>query len=264
VSSLSSAVTPLDTENIAARSIYKFMAILFVTTAIVGFAPSSLLLVFMVYSGQRPMPPPTLHIHAAVMTLWLLLFFAQAFLVAKKRHDLHFKLGLTSLVLAPVIWGAMISIVASRSDSLALLPPDADPGQITAIKQQIANGLLINGGSILLFPVFYLAAVVARNVNSETHKRMMVLATLVLMVPAIGRMLILWLPDFGLLAVDSRHVYMLLLLTPALIDDIKKRGAPHRSYLVGLALLGCYVVAAHFLWGTAWWLATASKLTGIG
>jgi hypothetical protein len=262
MTSLGATIVRLDAENVVGPRIYKFMAFAFVATAIVGFLPSSLFLVFTVYSGQRPMPPATMHIHAVAMTCWLLLFLMQASLMAKGRREAHVRLGLSSVVLAPIMLAAMIAMTAaSGANRLALLPVDADPAQIAAVQAQVANGMLINGGSILLFPIFYLAAILARTRDSETHKRMMVLATLVLMVPAIGRMIILWLPSFGLLPVDSRHLYMLLLLTPALVHDVVKRGGLHRAYVVGLVLLGWYIVAAHFAWGSAWLLDTAAGLS---
>jgi len=88
---------------------------------------------------------------------------------------------------------------------------------------------------------------------------MMLLATLVLMIPGLGRLLSVTsvLPDFGLNLIDARHFYMLALIVPALIYDTVKLGRPHRTYLMGLAVLGLWIVIAHFLWYSVWWMHTS-------
>ncbi len=94
----------------------------------------------------------------------------------------------------------------------------------------------------------------------------MILATLVLMIPALGRMLSVSriIPDFGLSIIDARHFYMLLLIVPALIYDTLKLGRPHRAYIYGLTLVGVWIVAAHFLWGATWWAEITTSLFGPG
>lgn len=71
------------------------------------------------------------------------------------------------------------------------------------------------------------------------------------------------LPDLGLNTIDARHFYMLLLIVPAVAYDMLKNGMLHRSYLIGLSLIVIWVVSAHYLWGSSWWVETASKLFGV-
>jgi hypothetical protein len=62
-------------------------------------------------------PPPLttlLHLHAAVFTVWLALFLAQAGLVAVHRVDLHRKLGIASAIFA----GFALGIIYRRRPAL--------------------------------------------------------------------------------------------------------------------------------------------------
>ena len=93
----------------------------------------------------------------------------------------------------------------------------------------------------------------------------MILATLVLIIPGLGRLLSITevLPDLGLSIIDARHFYLLVLVAPALVYDIIKLRMPDWSYVVGVGLLGAWMVAAHFLWTSSWWLENSPKLLGI-
>ena len=250
--------------------IYVFMAALFIITAIASFAPTSLGLISRVWSGQQPPPPFVVHFHAASMTLWLLLLLAQSTLAHKQRLDVHRKLGIFSLVLAPCILISMYGmdlygLGTFTTETNVLAVSETPPEQIAQMRRYIASILLIHGSSYLLFPTFFLWAIVVRRTDNESHRRLMILATLVLMIPGLGRLLSVTnvLPDFGLMLLEARHFYLSLLIVPALIYDILQQRTIHRSYVIGLALLGSWMIAGHILWTSPWWLQTAPKLLGV-
>src|SRR5262245_56957575 len=83
----------------ADRRFYFLLTILIALVAIVGFAPNS----SGILAGTIPTPPLIVHLHAAAMAAWLLLLVVQAGLVTAGRRDLHMRLGLASLGLAPTI-----------------------------------------------------------------------------------------------------------------------------------------------------------------
>lgn len=251
----------MENTKTTSRFIYVFMSILFVVTTIVGFAPTSLELISKVTSGQQSFPPFILHLHAVSMSLWLILLLTQSILMYKARPDIHKKLGLVSFVLAPCILVSMYGVEMLNVGRTVVSSPD----QINQNMQKISSLLLIHGASYLFFPVFYLWAILVRRKDSETHKRMMILATLVLMIPGIGRLLSVshLLPDLGLNRIDARHFYLVLLIVPALVYDMVKQRIPHYSYMIGLALIGLWIITAHFLWNSPWWIATAPKLLGV-
>ena len=231
------------------RLFYAGMAWLLVVVAVVGFAPRSLAIV----GGTMPMPPLVVHLHAAVMASWTLLLALQATLVLIGRTDLHRRTGLASLVIAPAVLLMLIAVTIVRQNDAFGTPG----GPI------VNNILFLQIRSIVLFPTFFVWAFVARRSDPQTHKRMMLLATLMLIDAAIARMV--WLPfnvfPNGYLAI---HMYLLLLLVPALLYDALTLGRIHRAWLAGLALLLPWVVATEFVWGSNWWRAFGPRLVGAG
>jgi hypothetical protein len=239
-------------------NIYIVTAFIFLITSIAAFAPTSINLITRIKTGQVPSPPLILHIHAASMILWLLLICIQSILIKSKNYALHKKLGIASMVLAASILISMFGIdITNINGGLELSNSSTQEFLI-----DYSGLLLIHGVSYLFFPLFYVWAIVSRHKDSETHKRMMMLATAVLMVPGIGRLITVSkvLPDFGLIPIDARHLYMLVLITPAIIYDVYIRGLPHRAYLIGLGLLAVWIVSVHFIWGTTWWIEFVTKL----
>ena len=242
-------------------NIYIVAAFIFLITSIVAFAPTSISLISKITTGQVPIPPLILHIHAASMILWLLLLCIQSILIKSKNYALHKKLGIASMILAPCILISMFGIdMANIQGGLELSNSDTQKFLVNS-----SGLLLIHVVSYLFFPLFYIWAIVSRRKDGETHKRMMILATAVLMVPGIGRLIVFSkvLPDFGLTPIDARHLYMLMLITPAIIHDVYTRRLPHRSYWIGLGLLAVWIVSAHFIWGANWWIEFVAKMFNV-
>jgi hypothetical protein len=231
------------------RLFHAGMAWLLVVVAVVGFTPRSLAII----GGTMPMPPLVVHLHAAVMASWVTLLAAQATLALTGRMDLHRKFGLASLVVGPLVLIMLIAITISRQNAAAGTPA----GPI------VNNILFVQIRAIVLFPLFLVWALRARHTDPQMHKRMMLLATLMLLDAAIARMS--WLPynEFprDYLAI---HLYLLLLLVPALVYDLVRLRRIHRAWVWGLALMLPWVVATDFAWGSQWWREFGPKLVGAG
>jgi hypothetical protein len=225
------------------------MAWLLVIVAVVGFAPRSLAIV----SGTMPNPPLVVHLHAVVMASWSALLALQATLALTGRIDLHRRFGLASLVVGPLVLIMLIAITIIRQNDAA-----GTPGAPV-----VNNILFVQIRSIVMFPIFFIWALRARHTDLQMHKRMMLLATLMLLDAAIARMT--WLPynDFprDYLAI---HLYLLLLVVPALLHDLIRLGRIHRAWVWGLALILPWVVATDFVWGSEWWRVFGPKLVGAG
>jgi hypothetical protein len=223
------------------------MAWLLVVVAIAGFAPRSLAIV----SGKMPTPPLVVHLHAAVMASWVTLLAVQATLSLQGRMDLHRKWGLASLVIAPLVLIMLITITIVRQNDAFGTPA----GPI------VNNILFLQIRAILLFPLFFVWALRTRRTDPQTHKRMILLATLMLLDAGIARMS--WLPynrfprDY--LAV---HLYLLLLFVPPLLYDLIRTRRIHRAWLWGLALTVPWIIATEFVWGSDWWRNFGPKLVG--
>lgn len=241
------------------RWIYVFMASLFIAVVLAGFIPSSITKIAAVQAGRRPPFPLEMHAHAIVMGSWLLLLLAQTTLVATGKRVMHKQLGLVSLVLAPAVVASMVAVLLSTWS--AVYSPEFPPVLAAQAHPRIANILLGQIQIITLFTTFVTWAIVVRKKDPQTHKRMLIFATLMALPAGIDR--IPWLPHSLPDGFDSAYIYMLLLLTPVLIHDIVRRGRIHSAYVIGIAaLVSCWAIV-HSLWGTPWWQQTARGLMGV-
>jgi hypothetical protein len=84
------------------------MSVLIGLVVFVGFARTYFLAALF---EAKPLPAPIVHIHGAVFTSWIVLLIAQTSLAASGRADIHRRLGLLGLALAPsmVVLGALVA-----------------------------------------------------------------------------------------------------------------------------------------------------------
>jgi len=115
------------------------------------------------------------HLHAALMTAWVLLFVIQTRLVAARRTDLHRRLGVFGalLIVAIVAVGIPAAIESARRGVTI--------GDLTPLMFMV-----LPLGTVIVFAALAGAAVAFRR-RSDIHKRLMLLATLSILTPAIAR-----------------------------------------------------------------------------
>jgi hypothetical protein len=221
------------------RPIYVFTALLFLAAAVIGFGPNSAAIL----TGEMPRPPPIVHVHAALMLTWLLLFLAQSTLMATGRARLHQTLGVVSFVLAPAMAALMIATTVAAHDNLAqFISP--------AFARNFVLGSVIGATQFMLLFVW---AIRARRTAPETHKRLMVLITAYILGAAMGRMT--FLPHNGLMESYNYMptVYALGLIVPAVLYDIFRFGRVHFAYVGGIATIAASMTLTTLLWDSAWW-----------
>lgn len=263
--STSAVATRESLADLAGRWIYVFMAGLFVATALVGFVPSSIEKVGAVQAGLRPPFPLILHVHAVLMGAWLLLLLAQTLLMATNRRAYHMQLGLAAIVLMPAMWIAGLILVPTMlrglwSIDVTQLPPPQAEG-IAAAKPFVTNILLMQIRMGILFPLFVTWALLLRRKDPETHKRLMILATVLPLPAAIDR--IAWLPTTLPASGASPDLYILLWVLPMFALDVVRHRRIPRAYLIWLGVSLPFVAVSQLLWGTPWWLETGPKLIGL-
>jgi hypothetical protein len=231
----------------ADRRFYFFLTTLILLVAVVGFAPSST----GILGGTIPTPPLIVHLHAAAMLTWLLLLVSQAGLVTAGRRDLHMRLGLASLGLAPTMLILFTAVTIVRYyDGV-----EAGAGEF------MASLLFVQLRVIVMFPVLVIWALSARVRDPETHKRVMILAAIVPIGAAFGRMG--WIPGNNMqVTYDVSALLELALLAPALAYDKLRHGRVHRAYWIGLALTLPWFIATHFVWNSPAWRSVAVALMG--
>jgi hypothetical protein len=247
--------------EMADRWVYVFMGGLFLVTAVTGFYPTSTGLLDAVDAGTRPPPPLRLHIHAFLMVSWITIFFLQALLIAVGRRRYHIQFGLISLILIPSIVIATIAVILGVWERIAEVLPSLDETTRNEVIYRGSNVLLSQIQTLVLLIIFYVWAFLYRRKHSETHKRIMTMAVLVVLSAAVGRLL-----KIGVTLPETPGLYLACtigLITPALIWDVVRRGRVHKAYMAAIATYAVVSIPMYVLWGSDWWLATAPPLMGV-
>lgn len=196
---------------------FPLMAVLIVATVLLGFARTFFLAPLYHYE----LPNPLVAVHGTVFSAWIALFAVQATLVPAERLDLHKRLGLAGVYLLGlvVLLGCLIMLEGLRRD---VSLPGLDEARIFSLNLvgfSVAVALLWRGLLLRRDP--------------QTHKRLMLLGTVVLVGPAVVR----W--PFGFVALHPPMVGLVLdgftLLTMAF--DLETRGRVHRATLAGGAAI---------------------------
>jgi hypothetical protein len=247
----------------ADRWIWTVIAALFFVTVLAGFIPDSISKLEAVSNGVRPPLPGFMHFHAVVMGLWITLLLAQSTLMATGNRSFHMQLGMVSVVLIPAVAIGMVGVVSANFTQLVTSAPDLIPEDVLSQRRvALSNLLLSQARSVFLFSTLTFWAVLVRKEDSETHKRLMFVATVPLLSAAIDRMG--WMHE--LVPVQQpwfMDVTQLAWLAPLLIYDLWRRRSLHKAYLIGIAVNLPLIVLTHVARGTDWWLAMAPKILGI-
>lgn len=158
-------------------SFYTWAAVCTFLIVFAGFARTYYLKILF----GTPALPLLLHLHGLIFTLWFVLFFVQARLVARHRVDLHRRLGVFGAVLAPLAACVAIAVAfhAGRRSYLT------NPASLTV---RSVRPLALDFGSSLTFVLLVAAALYFRR-RGDIHKRLMVLASCSLLLPGMGRLL---------------------------------------------------------------------------
>ena len=208
---------------------YRTMTIVSVLVVLIGFGPTYYFKPIM----TSPALPMLTHLHGAVFTAWLLLFGLQTTLVARHRTDIHRRLGLFGgvLAVAMIALGLMMTLVRARRGDIGGF---ADAQTLAAFAF----------GDMAIFAMLIGAALYRRR-QPETHKRLMLLATVSLLIAALGR----WPVVGGGL---SLLPYVILVLIGPIYDRVTT-GHIHRAYLWGAPLVIVSVPVRIALGGTGIW-----------
>jgi hypothetical protein len=204
---------------------FSAMALLILGTVLVGFARTYYFAgVFVAH-----VPNPLVHVHAAVFSSWILLFIAQTSLVSAGRLDLHRRLGVLGAALA----GAMVVLallVATDSLTRGFTPPGStfDPQTFYSIP-------------VFETAVFCVLIVWALRVRLDgpAHKRLILIATVSLMGPAVSRWPFVPIAHTGLW-ISAILVFFIFLVAAF---DLWSRRRIHRVTVQG----GLFMIITHQL-----------------
>jgi uncharacterized membrane protein YiaA len=186
--------------------------------------------------------PSIVHLHGIITFTWVAFVIVQATLVASNRTAMHRSLGMAGIAL-----GTLLVFTASEVAVLLLARElkEGGPSPREFVATLLSLPLLVTG--LLGFGI----ANVAR---AEIHKRLMMLASFVVLTPALARIIQLIAPSMSRLARnDLAGLASDALILIAITYDMKTRGKPHPAYLVGGACVVLVQIATLLVRSTTAW-----------
>jgi hypothetical protein len=241
--SKSSALSAAPRQEVGERKDHLFytgMSIASLLTVFVGFAPTYFL---KGWFGGAPLTP-LVHVHGVVFTCWIVLFFAQTVLIARHRIGLHRRLGVAGAALAALM------VVVGLATTLAAAQSKFATGGAAALPF-----FTIPFGGVFVFAALVATGILYRR-RPETHKRLMLLATINILEAAVAR----WpLPIMQAGPVAWFGVTDLFVLAGVGYDLVSRRRV-HSAYVWGGLLLLSTQLLRMTVGHTQTWLAFASWL----
>ena len=199
--------------------VYLPIAVLATVMAFIGFWPSyfGLLLKGTVHE------PLLIHVHGALHVGWLALFAAQIVLAATGRVAQHVKIGnwVVGYAIVVIVVGLMVAFETAGADVAA--------GEVARGQRRLFGFLR----EVVFFAAFIAAGWAYRR-KPQIHKRLMVVAMTIVLVPAVGRMTFVGTPPSlaGWMLVWPLPVYV------AMLHDYATKRLIHPVYVIGwLAML---------------------------
>jgi hypothetical protein len=200
------------------RRFYMGLALAAAAIVYVGFSPS-----YFHRTQFQSTPLPTyLHVHGFLFTMWIALFIVQTTLVAARRTNVHRRLGWVTagLAVAMVVAGTTAGILSMRIQ--------VEAGNVDQALAFLTTPLF----SMVMFAGL-VAAAIARRRDPQTHKRLMVLATISILDAAVARLPFAFLRSSTWIYLPVTDVF----LAAAILYDVVQRRSVHPAYIWGGLLL---------------------------
>jgi len=217
----------------AARSSFFLSAhVVLLLIVFMGFAPSFYLRATFPHVHQLPL---LLHVHGAVLTGWFVLTVVQGWLMRSQQYQTHRKLGYIAAGYAVVV------IILGTLANLRLI------SEIDSVSDGENIVVWANFFTLVMFAVFVSLAVVFR-ARPDAHKRLMLLASMSIIGPALARFP-RW-PIFagGLEAGRNYAIGGLLVMFALLLTyDVVTRRRPHPASWIGMITILVSIAGAVFL-----------------
>lgn len=207
------------------------------------------------FGGTADYPAPAmLEIHVWAFFAWMGILTVQALLIGARRHDLHRLLGLSLVVLVPVM--AMSAIGAEIDSQRFYAPRDPDNARFFALPLT----------SMILFAAAAALAFVKRG-DPAAHKRLILLATTVILSAAFGRW---WGAAIGMTlgpgfwgVLLGNWAGTIALVAAAALYDLATRGRVHPVLLWGGIAYALAFAGASAAYHSGWWPAWVRGALGL-
>ena len=218
------ATSPVTSSARRHPAFFPAMSSLLIVFVFLGFAPTY----YLRTAAAGPIPG-YLHVHGAAMTAWFLLLLVQTALIATRRRALHRRLGIAGACIAVVIVVLNPLVVAWSVPHLL-----AGNGSTELTALIVVGDLLVVGTFLVL-----VGLAIRWRRYPETHSRMLLLASLAVSGPALGRFSIslTGTPLPGLIAL------MALPLLVVVHDGVMMKRVHPASAWGAAAIIGSFVIS---------------------
>jgi hypothetical protein len=229
---------------------YRFHPAAVAALAAVVFAGFAKTYYFRIFSDNPPLAQAA-HIHGMIATVWIALHYTQARLVAAHRVDLHRRLGIFAAFIAALLAVQAISMAIGNA-AAGHGPAGRDPLQFLSVPI----------GTTTMFALCVSSALALRR-RREWHKRLMLLATMTLLVPAMGRLDAQIMQPLGLPRLVLAPGVTVAFVIWAYVHDWRRLGRVHPAYIAGGIALIVSIPLRRWIGFTDAWLPIARWLVGI-
>jgi hypothetical protein len=218
------------------------MSVLMALVVFIGFSRTYFLAG---YFHAKPLAAPIVHVHAAAFTSWMLLLVAQTSLAGSGRSDIHRRLGIAGMILAPIVFVLGVAVATEMLRRLSTVP-GVDSSVIYAVALSEIIGFAV--------PTFFAFRLRKR---SDYHKRLIIIGTIAMMTAGFGRWPIQFLLHKPLPAMVCTFALLMLMMA----YDVATMRKVHRATALGSAwvvCIGVWAIAVSFT--PAWHHLTAAIL----
>jgi hypothetical protein len=179
-----------------------------------------------------------LHAHAILMITWCIMLIVQPILIKYRKYDLHKLIGKISYVIVPLIIFSVVKMI--KFSYLLRLEQNS-------VRESL-NKTLLPFTQIILFTMYYAAAIVKRQ-NSFLHMRFIIISSLILLSPIIGRFKYSFI-DLNMINV-SMWIVNIILIILIIHDYINKKN--YKIYLIALFFYSLsHFIILHFGYTNIW------------
>ena len=229
-------------QTFLSRYFYLVMSLVLAAIVILGFSRTVNIFLF----HASPPRPLLLWIHGAAFSTWIVFFIAQSALVRTRKVSVHRALGWFGAGLAAlmVVLGIAVAVVMTRFDTVVL----QQKGVEAFLSIPFLDMLLF--GSCIAMAIYW-------RTKPEYHRRLVFIASCLLMDAAIGRFEFIFNHSLFYAALDC------LILLGVVRDWVVDKRV-HKVYLYALPVLIVVQSLAIYAWriNPKWWQAITQAIVG--
>jgi len=237
-------VTRMQVRPLADRIFFSTMVVLLWATVLYGFARTY----FLAGMVRAPLPNRLIHIHGALMTLWMVVLLVQVALISARKVKWHMTLGLFGFGLATAM--AIIGPIAAT---------DALRRGVSVHGLDAKTFYVIPLSAIFIFTVLVFLAYIMRR-QPAVHKRLILIATIGLIDAAVGRWPVAFLQN------NPRAQDLIpfgFLLAVMIFDLVTQRKILRTTLFASLFLIVIHLTRVPIAFTPAW-QAFATRMIGKG